>query len=158
MKSEPEPHRLSRPICLVFTHLNCSLSTHASSSLSSSDQPVLQLSIYPSHGISAENIEIRCLIRPSISNPSAPANFENVYLSVKSDNVKPSGILLMVDNYANECRINREKRFEILICNRTEILIRLNHTILNRTRQTVEYGCNKGDILVRASYRLTGAY
>ena len=132
------------------------LSSHASSSLSMNDQPVLQLSVHPTHGLSTKNIEIRCRITPSLSNPSAASNFENVYVSVKSDNVKPSGILLMVDNYANECRINREKSLHIIICNRTHVLIRVNHTILNHTRHTIDYACTKGDIIARATYRIAG--
>jgi hypothetical protein len=115
------------------------------------DKPLLQLSVYPSSGVFTENIEVDCRIR---LDPST-MNSDNVYLSVQTDNVKPSGILLMVDDRVNQCRINREKYIHVTICNRSHIRIRINHTLLNDSLHTIDYVCTKGDVNTISSYRLT---
>ena len=109
-----------------------------------------RLSIYPNSGISTENIEVQCEIsRSTLSNSRS----ENIYISVKTDHVKPSGILLMFDDKTNQCRSNREVIY-IDICNSTLILIRINHTILNDTLKTIDYSCTQGITSATNSYRI----
>jgi hypothetical protein len=93
------------------------------------DNPKVHLSLRPQSGFYTDNIEVRCQISPISSiSPLTSTKFENVYLSVKTDNVKPSGILLMFDDTNDRCEINREKHVHIDVCNATLILIRMNHT------------------------------
>lgn len=109
----------------------------------------LQLDVYPNSGYSVENIGIRCeILKPSI--------YDNVYLSVKSDYVKPSGILIMVDDTVNQCRINeiKEQYIDIHSCNSSLILIHIRHQILNDSVHTINYACSQGDIIVYKSYRI----
>jgi len=111
------------------------------------DNSILQLSIYPTSGYSTENIEIRCqILEPSI--------YDNVYLSVRTDNVKPSGILLMVDNTINHCRNNKERYFHIHICNSSMISIQINHEVINDSLHTIEYACSQGEVHVFSSYQI----
>lgn len=113
------------------------------------------MSVYPSSGVSLDNIEIRCQMTLSSSSTPSPSNYDNAYLSVRTDYVRPSGILLMVDHYSNNCRINRAQYLHVDVCNRTLILIRINHTILNDTLHKIDYWCNKGEIDAFTSYRIT---
>jgi hypothetical protein len=73
---------------------------------------------------------------------------------VKTDNVKPSGILLMFDDTNDRCEINREKHVHIDVCNATLILIRMNHTVLNETLDKIDYSCTKGSAQAISSYRI----
>ena len=114
------------------------------------DTSKLRLTIYPNSGYSVENIEIRCeIFEPSI--------YENVYLSVRTDNVKPSGILLMADPSGYDCRINENKRkhIHVHICNSSMILINVNHEIINDSLGTIEYACSQGENDVFNSYHIT---
>jgi hypothetical protein len=103
--------------------------------------------VYPNFGFSTENIELRCQIIEA-------SRYDNVYLIVKTDYVKPSGILLMVDNTANQCRINKEKFIHVHICNSSLILIQVNHVLLNDSLHTIDYVCNQGEDNVHTSYRI----
>lgn len=103
----------------------------------------------PSSGYTTENIDIHCHIRQ-------PSIYDNVYLSVLTDNVKPSGILIMVDDTMNDCRKieNKEKYFRILTCNSTLIHLNINHEIINDSLHTIEYRCTQGDSNVFNTYRI----
>jgi hypothetical protein len=109
----------------------------------------LELSISPNSGYSTENIQIRC-------HSIAPSVYDNIYLFVKTDNVKPSGILLMADSTNSECRINENKRkyIQINFCNASLILVTINHEIINDSLHTIEYACNQGDVNVISSFRI----
>lgn len=120
---------------------------HCTSALE--DNPKLRLTLYPHSGYSADNIEIRCeIFEPSI--------YDNVFLSVRTDNVKPSGILLMADPSGYDCRINDNKRkhIQVHICNSSMILINVNHEILNDSLHTIEYACSQGENHVYSTYRI----
>ncbi|UJR10641.1 hypothetical protein I4U23_014836 [Adineta vaga] len=125
----------------------CLLCTFIKLTVSNNEDPSIQLYVHPEHGFLTENIEVRCQIK-------TPSIYENIYLSVKTDNVKPSGILLMVDNRVNQCRINKEKFIHITVCNSTLIIIHIDHTILNDTLNTIDYSCSQGDDHVVNSYRI----
>lgn len=117
--------------------------------------PSIQLTVSPNSGYSADNIEIRCEISPpTIISSLSSSKFDNVYLSVKTDNVKPSGILLMFHDSADRCQINREN-VEIDVCNSSLIIAHVKHTILNETLQKIDYSCSKGSTYAYASYKLT---
>lgn len=122
---------------------------------SSNPNPIVQLSVYPSSGVSLDNIQVRCQMTLSSSSSPSPSNYDNAYLSVRTDNVRPSGILLMVDHYSNQCRINRAKYLHVDVCNRSLVLVRINHTLLNDSLHTIDYWCNKGDVDAFTSYRIT---
>lgn len=114
------------------------------------DNSKLRLTIHPQAGYSVENIEIRCeIFEPSV--------YDNVYLYVKTDNVKPAGILLMADPLGYDCRINDNKRkhIQIHICNSSMILINVNHEIIDDSLRKIEYACNQGDNSVFNSYLIT---
>jgi hypothetical protein len=125
----------------------------------SNQNPTLQLTVHPNAGFSTENIEIRCEISqpPSIS-PLSSSKFDNIYLAVRTDNVKPSGILLMFDDSNDRCQVNRQRYVHIDVCNATLILIHLNHTILNDTLQKIDYSCVKGAQHATNSYRIISKY
>ena len=108
---------------------------------------LIQLYVRPKHGFTTENIEVRCHV-------TTPSIYENIYLSVRTDNVKPSGILLMVDNTVNQCRINKEKFMQVSVCNSTLIVVHINHIVLNDTLRTIEYSCSQGDDHAYSSYRI----
>jgi hypothetical protein len=117
-------------------------------------KPILELSVHPNAGMSTENIEVRCQISPPSSiSPLSSSKFDNIYLSVKTDNVKPSGILLMFDDSIDRCRPGREN-VQIDFCNATLIIIHINHTILNDTLQKIDYKCWKGTTSAMSSYRI----
>jgi hypothetical protein len=126
-------------VCLLFIFINLTVSIN--------DKSIVQLSVYPNYGFSTENIEVRCQI-------TEPSIYNNIYLSVKTDNVKPSGILLMVDNTINQCRINKEKFIHVNICNSTLILIHINHVILNDSLHTIDYQCSQGEVYAVSSYKI----
>jgi hypothetical protein len=126
-------------VCLLFNFI------HITNSID--DNSILQLSVYPHYGFSTENIEIRCQILQA-------SRYDNVYLFVKTDYVKPSGILLMVDNTMNQCRINKEKYIHVHTCNSSMILIHVNHVVLNDSLHTIDYACNQGEVNVYSSYRI----
>ena len=110
----------------------------------------LRLTVYPSAGSSVENIQIRCeIFEPSV--------YDNVYLFVKTDNVKPAGILLMADPLGYDCRINENKRKHIQLhsCNSSMILINVNHEIIDDSLHTIEYACSQGENHVFNSYQIT---
>jgi hypothetical protein len=128
------------------------------SNRSTNEIPTVQLSVYPNAGVSAENIQVRCQIsQPSSISPLSSSKFENVYLAVKTDNVKPSGIFLMFDDSSDGCRINREN-VHIDVCNASLILIHINHTLLNETLQKIDYSCSKGTTYAYSSYRIISKY
>lgn len=122
--------------------------------VSGNENPIVQLSVYPNAGISASNIEVRCEISlpPTISSLSS-SKFDNVYLSVQTDSVKPSGILLMYEDSTDRCRVNRDN-VQLDVCNSSLILIHINHTILNDTLQKIDYSCKKGSIYAFTQYQL----
>jgi hypothetical protein len=126
-------------VCLLFIFINLTVSIN--------DKSIVQLSVYPNYGFSTENIEVRCQI-------TEPSIYNNIYLSVKTDNVKPSGILLMVDNTINQCRINKENFIHVNICNSTLILIHINHVILNDSLHTIDYQCSQGEVYSVSSYKI----
>ncbi|CAF1457382.1 unnamed protein product [Adineta steineri] len=126
-------------VCLLFTLIGLTASIDNDS--------VIKLNVYPNYGFVAENIEIRCQI-------SAPSDYDHIYLLVKTDNVRPSGILLMVDNTVNQCRINKAQFITVHICNSTLILIHINHVVLNDTLHTIQYECNQGEESALSSYQL----
>jgi hypothetical protein len=136
----------------VYTLIDVLIASTDSSGRSSHEKTMLQLAVHPSSGVSTENIQVRCHITVPASN--APFKYDNVYLSVKTDNVIPSGILLMVDHRLNQCRINREKYIHVQICNRSLVLIHISHTILNDSLHTIDYACSKGDVNAMSSYRI----
>ncbi|CAM4904352.1 unnamed protein product [Rotaria socialis] len=111
------------------------------------DNTIIQLSVYPNHGFSPEKIEVRCQI-------TEPSNYNNIYLSVQTDNVKPSGIILMVDNTINRCRTNKKQYINVNICNSSLILVHINHIILNDTLERIDYVCSQGEVDAISSYRL----
>jgi hypothetical protein len=120
----------------------------------SSNRPTVQLSVYPNAGISTDNIEVRCEISPPLTiSPLSSSKFDNIYLSVKTDSVKPSGILLMFDDSSDGCRRNREN-VQVDVCNASLILIHINHTVLNETLQNIDYSCSKGTTYASSSYRI----
>lgn len=122
--------------------------------LSKSENPIVKLSVYPNAGISANNIEVRCEISSSSKvSPLSSSKFDNIYLSVQTDSVKPSGILLMFDDSTDRCRVNRDN-IQLNVCNSSLILVHINHTILNETVQTIDYSCKKGTTYASTSYRL----
>lgn len=120
-----------------------------------SPNPIVQLSVYPSSGVALDNIEIRCQMTLSSSSSASTSNYDNAYLSVRTDDVRPSGILLMLDHYSNNCRINRAQYLQVEVCNRSLILIRINHTLLNASLHKIDYWCNKGEVNAFSSYRIT---
>ncbi|CAM4756574.1 unnamed protein product [Rotaria magnacalcarata] len=111
------------------------------------DNTIIQLSVYPNHGFSPENIEVRCQI-------TEPSIYNNIYLSVQTDNVKPSGIILMVDHTINRCRTNKKQYINVKICNSSLILVHINHIILNDTLQRIDYVCSQGEVDAISSYRI----
>ncbi|CAF4697353.1 unnamed protein product [Rotaria sp. Silwood1] len=111
-------------VYFLFTFIDRTVSNH--------DSPIIQLSVYPNYGFSPENIEVRCQI-------IEPSKYDNIYLSVKTDYIKPSGIILMVDNTINRCRTNKQEYLSVNICNSSLILIYINHTILNDTLEKIDY-------------------
>ncbi|CAF4614674.1 unnamed protein product [Rotaria sp. Silwood1] len=114
----------STEVYFLFTFIDRTVSNH--------DSPIIQLSVYPNYGFSPENIEVRCQI-------IEPSKYDNIYLSVKTDYIKPSGIILMVDNTINRCRTNKQEYLSVNICNSSLILIYINHTILNDTLEKIDY-------------------
>jgi hypothetical protein len=119
------------------------------------ESPIVQLSVSPNAGYSTENIEVRCEITPpSIISPLSSSKFDNIYLSVKTDSVRPSGILLQFDDTIDRCQAIAEKKFQIDICNASLILIHITHTIVNDTLQKIDYVCSKGNTYVHSSYRI----
>jgi hypothetical protein len=118
------------------------------------ENPTVQLSVYPNAGISTDNIEVRCEISPpSIISPLSLLKFDNIYLSVQTDSVKPSGILLMFDDSIDKCEINKEN-VRVDVCNASLIIIHINHFILNETLQKIDYSCKKGTTYAFSSYRI----
>jgi hypothetical protein len=117
--------------------------------VSINDNTNLHLTIYPDSGYSPENIQIHC-------HTTQPSIYDNIYLFVKTDNVKPSGILIMADSTNSECRINENKRkyIQVNACNASLILINVNHEIINDSLHTIEYACNQGDVTVYSSFRI----
>ena len=126
-------------VCLLWTCIDLTVSTNV--------DPVVRLHVHPTHGFSTENIEVRCQI-------TTPSIYDNIYLSVRTDNVKPSGILLMVDNTINQCRINKEKFVHVTVCNSSLIIVHVNHVVVNDIRDTIDYSCSQGDEQVVSSYRI----
>ena len=129
-----------------------------SKSNSNNDKSLVQLSVYPNAGISTANIEIRCeIISPSSISPLSTTKVENIYLYVKTDSVKPSGILLMFDDSSDECQINREN-VRVDVCNASIIIVHINHTIVNDTLQKIDYSCSKGSTYAFSSYRIISKF
>lgn len=144
-------HLFLLSVCLLSIWIHA---IHASRS--PRDSPTVDLSVHPSSGVSTENIELNCHIAPASSvSPLTSSTFDNVYLSVKTDDVKPSGILLMFDDRNDQCEKNRIRDVHIDVCNATLIRVRLNHTILNETLQKIDYSCIKGSARAISSYRIT---
>lgn len=125
-------------ICFLFNQIR-----------TENENSILQLNVYPLSGYTAENIDVYCHIRQ-------PSIYDNVYLSVLTDNVKPSGILIMVDDTMNDCRKieNKEKYFRILTCNSTLIHVNINHEIINDSLHTIQYRCTQGETNVFNTYRI----
>jgi hypothetical protein len=141
-------------VFLLFTFMDLVLLKSDPSNHSTNESPVVQLSVYPNAGTSTDNIEVRCEIFPlSTISPLSSSKFDNIYLSVKTDNVKPSGILLMFDDGSDGCRINRE-HVHVDVCNASLIIAHIKHTILNETLQNIDYSCSKGNTYVTTSYRI----
>ena len=140
---------------LLFNSIVCQSHDASPPSTNLSPNPIVQLSVYPSSGVSLDNIEIRCQMTLSSSSSPSTSNYDNAYLSVRTDYVRPSGILLMLDHYSNNCRINRAQYLQVDVCNRSLILVRINHTILNDSLHKIDYWCNKGEVNAFTSYRLT---
>jgi hypothetical protein len=130
---------MSLLVCLLWTLIDLTVSTNA--------DPVVRLHVHPTHGFSTDNIEVRCQI-------TTPSVYDNIYLSVRTDNVRPAGILLMVDNMINQCRINKEKFLHVTVCNSSLIIVQVNHVVLNNTVHTIDYSCSQGDEQVVSSYRI----
>lgn len=121
----------------------------------STNDPVVKLSVSPTSGYSAENIEVRCEISPPLIVSSlSTSKFDNVYLSVKTDNVKPSGIILKFDDSTDRCQINKKENVLLDVCNATSIHIRITHSILNETLEKIDYSCSKGTAYSSSSYQL----
>ncbi|CAF1196056.1 unnamed protein product [Rotaria sordida] len=132
---------------LLFIFNICFLLIFIDRTVSIRDSPIIQLSVYPSYGFLPENVEIRCqIIDPSV--------YDNIYLSVKTDYIKPSGIILMVDNTINRCRTNKEEYINVNICNSSLIHIYINHTILNDTLEKIDYECSQGGVNAISSYQI----
>lgn len=145
-------------VCLLLTFIHVVLSKTDTPNRAINESPIVQLSVYPHAGALTENIQVRCQIsQPSLVSPLSSSKLENVYLSVKTDNVKPSGIVLMFDDGSDGCRINREN-VHIDICNASLILIHINHTLLNETLQNIDYSCSKGTTYAYGSYRIISKY
>ncbi|CAF1419290.1 unnamed protein product [Adineta steineri] len=144
-----------RLICLLFTSIAIVLGTSDLSKRAINENPIVELSVYPNAGVSTENIQVRCQITQLslMKSPLSSSKFDNVYLSVKTDTVKPSGIVLMFDDSSDGCRLNREN-IRIDVCNASLILIHINHTILNETLQKIDYSCSKGTTYAYSSYRI----
>ncbi|CAF2522114.1 unnamed protein product [Rotaria sp. Silwood2] len=134
-----QDRQIPTEVCFVFICIDRTVSIH--------DSPILQLSVYPNYGFLPENIEVRCEI-------IEPSKYDNIYLSVKTDYVKPSGIILMVDNTINRCRTNKKEYINVNICNSSLILIYINHTILNDTLEKIDYVCSQGGVNALSSYRI----
>lgn len=116
-------------------------------STSNHHDSTLQLSVHPNYGYVPENIEVRCQI-------SKLSKYHNIYLSVKSDHVKPSGIILMVDTTVNSYRTNKVHNIDFIVCNSSLILIHINHTILHESVQRIDYECRQGDEYSLNSFRI----
>ncbi|CAF0914128.1 unnamed protein product [Rotaria sordida] len=141
-------------VCLLITFINLVLSQTDLSNHSTNESPTLQLSVYPNAGTATEKIEVRCEIsQPTSVSPLSSLKFENVFLSVKTDHVKPSGILLMFDDTTDGCRTNREN-IHVDSCNASLILIHISHTIVNETLEKIDYACVKGSTEVISSYQI----
>ena len=124
-------------------------------SQSDSASPIVELSVIPNAGYSTDNLEVRCEITPPSSiSPLASSKFDNIYLSVKTDSVRPSGILLQFDDSTDRCQGIPEKKFHIDVCNATLIQIHISHTIVNETLEKIDYVCSKGSTYVSSSYRI----
>lgn len=144
---------LAVSLALAVLHL-ASCKGDASSRLVGNDRPILELSVHPTAGSSTDNIEVRCQIsHPLAVSPLSSSKLENVFLAVKTDNVKPSGIFLMFDDSSDRCRINREN-VRVDVCNASLLLVHINHTILNETLHKIDYSCSKGNTYAYGSYRL----
>jgi hypothetical protein len=143
-------------VCLLFTFIDLVLlKTDSSNGLTNETPPNLRLSVYPNAGISTENIEIRCDISQPLSiSPLSSLKSDNIYLSVKTDNVKPSGIVLMFEDDNDQCHTNRGRDIDIDVCNASLILIHINHTVLNETLQKIDYLCSKGSATANSSYEI----
>ena len=113
----------------------------------------IDLSVSPSSGLSPENIVLRCALSPASS--STLAKLENVYLRVRTDDVKPGGILLMFDDGRDKCEINSAKPMEIDFCNATLIVVRMSHTLLNQTLEKIDYSCSRGTAQAMRSFHIT---
>jgi hypothetical protein len=145
-------------VCLLFTLIDLVSSKSDLTNHSPNENPILQLSVHPNAGVSTENIEVRCQIsQPTSISPLSSSKFDNIYLSVKTDNVKPSGILLMFDDTSDGCRQGREN-VQIDFCNASLIIIHVNHTVLNETLQKIDYKCWKGTASATSSYRIISKY
>ncbi|CAF3381311.1 unnamed protein product [Rotaria sp. Silwood1] len=141
-------------VCLLLTVIDLVLSKTELSNRSTNESPILQLSVYPNAGTASEKIKVRCEIsQPTSISPLSSSKFDNVFLSVKTDHVKPSGILLMFDDTADGCRSNRDN-IDIDVCNASLILIHISHTILNETLEKIDYACAKGSTEVMSSYSI----
>jgi len=141
-------------VFILFTFVDLVLLKSDLSNRSTNESPVVQLSVSPNAGISSDNIEVRCEIsQPITMSPLSSSKLDNIYLSVKTDSVKPSGILLMFDDSSDRCRINREN-VQVDVCNASLILIRIKHTILNETLQRIDYSCSKGTNYAFSSYQI----
>ncbi|UJR35188.1 hypothetical protein I4U23_027955 [Adineta vaga] len=150
---------MASSLLLLLFHVFCFLHVvilvkSDSSNRMINERPTVELSVFPNAGISTENIQVRCqIIQPISKSPLASSKFDNVYLSVKTDNVKPSGIFLMFDDSSDGCRINREN-VRVDVCNASLLLVHINHTILNETLQKIDYSCSKGNTYAYSSYRI----
>jgi len=125
--------------------------------ISSINDPILELTVYPRSGrVHTKDIELHCKISQSTSSitPLSTTKFDNVYISVTTDNVKPSGILVMFDDSTERCHLNKRKNLHLQVCNASLIIIRVNHTVLNDSLHTIDYACYKGDSNAYGSFRI----
>lgn len=125
---------------------------------STKENSIVELSIYPSSGVTAENIRVQCKIsQPTSVSPLSTTKFENVFLSVKTDLVIPSGILLMFDDTTDDCQTNRPT-VRVDFCNASLIQFHVSHTIVNETLEKIDYSCLKGSTFAINSYQIKSKY
>ncbi len=109
-------------VCLFFALMDLVLLKTVLSNPSVNEESTMKLSVHPSSGSSTDNIEVRCEVSsPPLISPLASTTFENIYLSVKTDGVIPSGILLMFDDRSDRCEKNRDN-VQIDVCNASLVL------------------------------------
>lgn len=121
----------------------------------SGQNSTIVLSVNPSSGVKTENIEIQCQLPSSEAESSSSlTKVENVYLIVETNEVKPSGILLMFNDLREKCEENRRGYFQVDVCNSKLISIRINQTVLNETIDKIEYSCTKGNRKSTSSYKI----